>query len=136
MSPDSKQLFDREERVSGALMWLFMLGLVFVAFAMFGKEILESPRAATVMKSAAMSTVVDYVPPPSTNPAITIMRLDSPEGFAFSVESVDGRIYGSSNGIDWHAVMTKEEAESGAYSTNIAGYDERGNSSTLFKSTP
>ena len=135
MTPELQRLFDRERRVRATLVWIVMLILLVIALNVFS-GVLESPRAATIMKAAAMSTTVDYVPPPVANPAITIMRLDSLEGFAFSVESVDGRIYGSTNGINWHAVMTKEEAESGAYSTNIVGYDLRGESAALFKSTP
>ena len=130
---DPQQLFDREERVSAAFMWLVMLGLLFIAYTVFGKAILESPRAATVMKSVAMN----YFPPLSTNPAITITTFPSPPGAVlFSVESVDGRIYGSTNGVNWSAIVTKEEAESGAYSTNIVGCGLSGESVVLFKSTP
>ena len=133
MNPDPQQLFDREERVSAAFVWLVMLGLLFIAYAVFGKAILESPRAATVMKSAAMN----YFPPPATNGVMIFNTFTSPPGvLLFSVESRSGVFYGTSNLMDWSAVRSHCDNDSGAYSENVVGYDMSGDSSYAYKSTP
>jgi len=135
MNPELQQLFDRERRVSGALMWMVMLILLLIAMAVFGAARLESPRAATVMKSAAM-TVQDIVPPPSTNGVMTLTKFPSPAGvLLFSIESKSGNIYASSNAVDYVQWRAACEPDACAYSENIVGC-VIGEGSTLFKSTP
>ena len=139
-------------------MWAFMSALLLLTMhALAGA--LESPRAATVMKTVASvpplppllsldqamlslspvsggnTEVADYTPPPSTNPVMVFEIFPSPPGIvAFGVESKTGYIYGKSN---INGVTTQMREPDIAVSVNIVGYDERGgNEMTFFQSTP